>query len=70
MAVVKVEICPYLHRESRFQTQQHAKVLDWQRRHREIKHVLSHDKREILFHEEKYFEQFKETWHHWYKLVY
>lgn len=70
MAVVKVEICPYLQRESRFQNKQHENVLNWQMRHREIKHVLSHDKREILFHEEKYFEEFKKTWHHWYKRIY
>ena len=70
MAVHKVEICPYLHRESKRQNTAHANVLTWQMQHREIKHVLSHDKRELLFHEDKYFEEFKKTWPHYWKKIY
>jgi len=70
MAVHKVEICPWLHRESARHNKAHENVLTWQMRHRHIKHVLSHDKRELLFHEDRDYEEFKKTWHHWYKELY
>ena len=59
MAVIKIEICPYTQKEGTFQNEQHGRILNWQRKNMSVKHVLSHDKREILFHEEKYYKKLK-----------
>ena len=70
MGVIKIEICPYTQKEGTFQNEQHGRILKWQRQNMSEKHVLSHDKRELLFHEEKYYKKFQDTWSYYYRRIY
>ena len=60
--LIKIEICSFTDFKGGKTGRIHGDFIFWQQKNRTVKCKLSHDKRYVLFDDEKEFEKFTSSW--------